>query len=137
MTELKDLPAHLETITKKQWKLLFELLDEAEHTTEFGIDRDGGNQMPWVEKKEIVTRFFNLVYELGIVTAFAWPKWKKGFTILETEGYDFTQLDKITLCKLITVHVRGDKFSEGNLVRAFESGQMQNILRALKEKVLK
>ncbi len=115
---------------------MFDLLEEAEKTKEFGIDRDGGNQMPWVEKKEIVMRFISIADELGIITAFAWPKWKKGLAILQEKDHDFTKLDKITLCKLITIDIRGDRFSEGHLVRCFESGTMQKLLRALKEKVV-
>ncbi len=61
------------------------------------------------------------------MVVFDWVRWR-------AEVSDPTALggaDVLTLRKLLTFHVRADRFSEGHLISAFEKGHITAILRRL------
>ncbi len=47
---------------------------------------------------------------------------------------DYYSLDPLTLCKLLTLIVLADRFTDGNLVYELENGNDLNILKALSQK---
>lgn len=51
------------------------------------------------------------------------------------EGFDFDTIDLPTTCKLITAIVRNDRFCEGALDSAFESGFMLRILKSMEKQI--
>jgi hypothetical protein len=51
------------------------------------------------------------------------------------ENFDFDTVDLLTKCKLITAIVRNDRFCEGALVSAFNSGLILRILKSIKKDV--
>lgn len=141
MIELEKLSEHIESITPDKWYTLFELLPEMERTKKYS-ELKGGEKiadktylMPYIEPSEIVSKFHTIIYKLDLVPVFDWSVWEEGRTILKDEDYDFNQLDIITLCKLLTVIVRADRFNEGFLVSNFENGIVPKIINAIKEKV--
>ena len=128
---LEDLSAHLAEISQDQWKKLFALIPEIENTTYFGeITYKDGTLYPatWAE---IVNRFHEYVYEIGLVVDFDWPHWNEGKRILSEEVPDLSNHSAITLCKLLTAIVRSERFVEGNLIAYFEDGTILKILRGL------
>ena len=48
---------------------------------------------------------------------------------------DFKEFDINTLCKLLTVIIRSDKFCEGYMINCFETGTIAQILEALQSKI--
>jgi hypothetical protein len=130
---LEDLSDHLAEITQDQWKILFAMIPEIENTTYFGeITFKDGIIYPatW---PEIVNRFHEYVYEIGLVVDFDWPNWDEGKQILSEEITDLSEYSAVTICKLLTCIVRSDRFVEGNLIAYFEDGTILTILRALKK----
>ena len=63
-------------------------------------------------------------------------KWAEGKNILQDENQDYGLLEGLTICKLFTLIIRSDRFTEGTLVGCFEKGQIQKMVLALKEKVI-
>ncbi len=53
--------------------------------------------------------------------------------LLDDKDADFSELNLITLCKLITVIVRNDRFSTGYLGGSFEDGIILKILYRIKQ----
>ncbi len=47
------------------------------------------------------------------------------------DEFNYDSVDLLTKCRMITAIVRNDRFCEGVLVSAFESGLMLKILRSL------
>ncbi|MBE0660910.1 MAG: hypothetical protein IH597_00450 [Bacteroidales bacterium] len=47
-------------------------------------------------------------------------------------NFDFNTIDIPAKCKLITAIVRSDRFCDGALIEAFESGLMLRILTSIK-----
>ncbi len=88
--------------------------------------------MPYTRYHPGVDRFVALAYEDGWVLAgFAWMEWS---TTPEAEGLrdDPEVLGTATveqLARLITTLVRQERFVEGSLMRAFESGLVLGIAR--------
>jgi len=65
----------------------------------------------------------------AIMVVFDWARWR-------AEVSDPTALggaDLLTLRKLLTFHVRADRFSQGHLISASEKGHITAILRRLVE----
>jgi len=126
---------------QRDWQLLFNLLPEIKQTKRFGRLMgskkmpDGNLSLPFWLEDEIVSKFFNTAYFLGIVIVFDWASWKEGIEILNDPDSDFRDYDVETLCKLLTFVVRCDKFCEGYLINCFETGKMTRIIEALQDKV--
>jgi hypothetical protein len=95
--------------------------------------RDDPTILGWYELSEVGTKFFEMVYDAGwIIRGFDWSEWAWG-----DEGQllsaDRAALDKANcdqLCKLLAALVRQDRFCDGVLEQAFESG----LLRAITER---
>lgn len=140
MIQLDDLPHHLETINYERWDRLFSLINEIENAEVFGT-MAGGNQLedgsftfPYWVAAEIVDKTSEELFELNILPVFDWMQWQEGKSFLDPE-YEFKDPDVITLCKLLTVIYRLDRFSEGTIIHHFKSGTILKILKALQYKV--
>jgi len=96
---------------------------------------DGNLSVPFWLENEIVSKFFNTAYLLGIVSAFDWAAWQEGIDILNDPEADFNRYNLETLCKLLTFVVRCDKFCEGYLINCFETGKMALMIEAMQAKV--
>lgn len=117
---------------------LSELIAKIEQTEKFAVIREavsknGVTQPGYLEPMPIVDDFFHLVYELDLIVKFDWMHWEEGGKILNQKDYDFSQLSKHDLCKVLTVIVRGDRFYEGTLVMRFKDGTILKILKAICE----
>ena len=87
-------------------------------------------QMPSVEYDEAVQKFAQTAYDEKIVVDFNWPEWidteeasrlRNDPSYLATANFD-------QLSKLLTVIIRQDRFAEGSLLEAFNSGLVLGIL---------
>lgn len=139
MIELEKLQEHLRTLTKNDWNRLFSLLPEIEITKKFG-EVKGGEELengsftfPYWSSSEIVDKVFNSIHELGIVPTFDWTNWADGKSILNDHDFNYSNLDTITLCKLLTTIVRADRFNDGFLVSCFENGIVPSIIKAINQ----
>jgi len=70
-----------------------------------------------------------------MIISFDWGSWDEGRKIASDENFDFDTTDLLTKCKLITAIVRNDRFCEGALVSAFESGLILKILKSIENEV--
>jgi hypothetical protein len=143
MTELKDLPTHLKTLSLSDWQKLFDLLQEMESTKEFGNmsrmkkNDKGVFNFPSMEWTPITSAFYDAVHGLGIVPVFDWTKWEEGRLMLDNKDQDFSSLEIITLCKLLTIIIRADRFVDGYLVGQLKRKNVQKIIGAIRDKVQK
>ncbi|MEO6960864.1 MAG: DUF6508 domain-containing protein [Puia sp.] len=139
MIKLADFPKHIDSLKNEDWLKLFKLLDEINASKDFGqfkkleILPDGSSQFPHYNWSHVVIRFVDVVYELGIIVTFDWPDWAAGKAMLANPNTRYEGLGVVTLCKLLTVIVRSDRFIDGTLVGCFEAGIMQKIILGLKK----
>ena len=96
---------------------------------------DGSMQMPWFEYSPLADRYMRAVGGGGfILTDFDWMRW------LETPATQELREDPgrvesaslLELAQLLTAIHRGDRFMEGNIAGAFESGLIVRIVRRIR-----
>jgi len=84
---------------------------------------------------EVVRNFLKELSDTGFMVVFDWSSW-----IAESEIYKdlerdveehILHADLETLRKLVTSYVRGNRFTEGLLVRVIENGKITQILQRL------
>lgn len=127
--------------TYDDWKPLLGLIPQIETISKFGKwyggeSKDGVLRMPYCMPIPVVEQFLEAVYNIPIMIEFNWPKWDEGRKIARND-FDFDTVDVVIKCKLITAIVRNDRFCEGALVSAFESGLILKILKSILNQVAK
>jgi hypothetical protein len=131
----------IRSYTHKNWQPLIDLIPPIENTVVFGEwigekkHDDGSISLPlWCKNAPIVDQFMEVVYSIPIIICFNWSKWDKGRKISKVT-FDFDTVDLVTKCKLISAIVRNDRFCEGALVSAFNSGLMLKILKSIEKEI--
>jgi len=82
---------------------------------------------------EELRQYYRAVFENGFVIEFDWRAWQEE-AIRHCEQPELLRgADLQLLRRLITFHVRADRFNDGHLPSLIESGYMTALLRRLKE----
>ena len=87
---------------------------------------------PYYEYSSSVGSFLATLYEEEFIYPFDWVNWDYGRK-LSRDPKLLQKANLLSLRKLITAHVRQDRFCEGHLANAFRDGQIVRILERLKE----
>ena len=100
-----------------------------------GGDRgpNGVIEMPWVEYSKPVMSFVQDAYRLGFVIDFNWPDWQETAFGLQQSAAAMRRANLVDLAKLLTVHLRKDRFVTGHLASALQNGWIQDILWSMRE----
>ncbi len=85
---------------------------------------------PYVYAPEF-TQFIQGLYRENLVIDFNWVAWKDEAAKYLKNSSQINSADLETLQKLITTHVRADRFNSGHLAQMVESGHILAILRRL------
>ena len=137
----KNYKKRLYAFNQEDWQPLIELIPKIKSTSKFGemvggeIYEKGNIDFPYCIEAPIVTKFLKIIYDMPIIIDFNWGAWEEGRKIASDEDFDFNRLDLPTKCKLITALVRNDRFCEGVLVSAFESGLILRILKSIEKQI--
>ncbi len=133
----------IDHLTLKDWSPLLALIPEIENTSSFGegpditTDKEGVIQISFdVPRAPIVSQFIEVVYAIPVIIDFDWGSWDAGRKMARDDNFNFDTTDLHTKCKLITAIVRNDRFCEGALVSAFESGLILKILKSIEKDVI-
>jgi hypothetical protein len=94
-------------------------------------DAQGVIQMPYVERSDEAQRFVTEAASAGWIFPFDWPTWAATpeARALLGDPARVAAASADDLARLLTTIVRGDRFSEGTLVHAHESGLLTAITR--------
>lgn len=92
---------------------------------------EGFATLPMWVANPTVMRFIEGLYERDLIVPFDWPNWAYG-RLLMTEPHRIPKATARTCLRLLTMHVRAERFNEGHLASTFDNGQMATILRRLK-----
>jgi uncharacterized protein DUF6508 len=88
--------------------------------------------MPWYELGDDASAFREELGRYGWVYVFDWMTWQdEAKRLIEGDGLETASVDDIR--RLFTTLVRSDRFMEGQLGWAFESGLMVRILHRIEE----
>jgi len=136
---------YIETInsfTEQKWSPLLNLIPAIERSLNFGKPfesikiAEGLHTFPSWTHSAIVSDFLDIVYEMPIIINFDWVSWDEGSKIANDKDFNLDNIDIPTKCKIITAIVRNDRFCEGALVIAFESGLILKILKSIENQLL-
>jgi ADP-ribosyl-[dinitrogen reductase] hydrolase len=109
-----------------------------EELAEFHSSGDGSEDNPlsasWSYALQ-VDAFEKDLCDLGFVYSYDWPEWQEEAERLTMEPGALDDANLLTLMKLLTLHVRKERFSEGHLANAFEQGWIVAILERLRQLV--
>jgi hypothetical protein len=100
---------------------------------QFGQWVEPEGQFPYFSFSPEVDEFIGALRKQGVIIPFDWRNWRKEAARYQTNPEALETADLLTLRKLLTVHVRAERFSEGHLASVFESGYIMAILRRLKQ----
>jgi hypothetical protein len=76
--------------------------------------------------------FLDALHKHGWLSPFDWTAWQDEAERYLKDPAALASADLDTLRKLLTLHVRKDRFCDGHLLEMFESGNITAILRRLK-----
>ena len=92
--------------------------------------------MPWFSHSELTSRFLEVAYRDGWVRPdFDWPAWEmtpEARRLRDDRGA-LEQATVLELARLLTVVIRSEKFGEGALAEALESGLVTAVLRRVEQ----
>ena len=139
--ENETISAHIKKLSENDWGKLFALTPKIESTKEFVkggeiIEDDNDPESfvitPIIEDK-VVWDFECIMYELDLVIDFNWPHWDDGREIVGKGNY--SNLDTITLLKILTSFIRNNRFCDGALAERFEDRTIEKILRLIEDNI--
>jgi hypothetical protein len=93
---------------------------------------DGTWNMPYVTYSPELLNFLGALGFAGFIQPYDWMSWQEEASRYVSEPDLLKDADLDTLRKLITLHVRRDRFVEGHLSEMIENGHIRAILYRLK-----
>jgi uncharacterized protein DUF6508 len=99
----------------------------------YGEWRSPPGQFPYFAANDEVSRFVQVLYEDGWVKPFDWSKWQPRAEALYRNPKALARARISTLRRLLTLHVRKNRFCEGHLAGMLAEGHMLAILRRIAE----
>ena len=100
---------------------------------QFGCWVEPEGQFPYFSFSSEVDEFIGELYKQGMILPFDWMSWRKEAERYPKDAKALETADLLTLRKLLTVHVRAERFSEGHLASVFGSGHITAILHRLQQ----
>jgi len=96
-------------------------------------DELGNIVAPYYSFSEAVCSFTRTLYDNGWVEPFDWVEWQAEANKYVDSPELIQSADAETIRKLLTTHVRKDRFCEGHLNAMFEKGHICALLQRLKQ----
>ena len=87
---------------------------------------------PYYEYSISVRKFLHTLYDEGFIYPFDWGSWDYGVKLNRNPEL-LQKANLLTLRKLMTAHVRQDRFCEGHLAGIFENGLVIRLLERLQQ----
>ena len=97
----------------------------------FGEWHSPEGQFPYYSMSREVMDFIEALSDQEIIFSFDWPSWQEEAVQYVSDPGAVEQADLLTLRKLLTLHVRKDRFVEGHLAHMLEDGHITAVLRQL------
>ena len=88
--------------------------------------------MPFPVYDSIVDEFVQALYDHGFVQNFDWPGWEEAQAYVERPEL-LASADLETCIKLLTTHVRKERFCDGHLAEMITTGHLLAVLHRLEE----
>lgn len=97
----------------------------------YDVETDRLTLDPYIYSPQVI-QFVETLYREGFIIPFDWTAWRDEAARYLADSSLLGSADLFTLQKLLTTHVRADRFSSGHLAQMIECGHILAILRRLK-----
>ncbi len=98
-----------------------------------GRAEDGSIGLPFMTLSEWASGLVQSVYDAGWCVPFDWGSWRdEAFRYVDDPAL-LSKADVDVITKLLTAHVRADRFSDGHLADMAERGHLKAILRRIRQ----
>ncbi len=87
---------------------------------------------PCYEYSNSVSKFLSTLYDEGFIYPFDWGGWNYGVKLSRNPEL-LQKANLLTLRKIITAHIRQDRFCEGHLASVFKNGLVVCFLKRLQQ----
>ena len=130
-----DEVAEVSPITGKRIDAILPFLEQFEEAGfSVGTWRNEPGVLPSFDYDEAVVEFEQILYANDWVTPkFDWGEWQDVAEEYVDSPEKIKSADVVTVQKLLTTHVRKDRFCDGHLASMFENGHIVALLRRLKD----
>ncbi|WP_246264408.1 DUF6508 domain-containing protein [Acrocarpospora pleiomorpha] len=122
----------------EHWEKLFALADaltdaDLEVTWEGGPEpgEEGVSEMPHAIYSDALDAVLSVLVGLQVIVPFDWSAWHRA-TPLFPDGNGLDQAPVADAARLATTFIRAERFSEGTIQEAIQSGALHAILRRLR-----
>ena len=121
-------PTHIAWAEVLQYLPIF---DRAPFSPGAWVEAEGS--LPFFRYSTESAGFVEALYSAGVVFDFDWPnlRWQAEAERLVSDPEALAAADLSTLRKLLTTHVRKERFCEGHLASVLESGHIASVLRRI------
>jgi hypothetical protein len=108
------------------------------HEGKWGVSKGGEKttggaiQMHWVQNDPLIYEFIDFMADKNLLPVFDWTKWDEGSELFTSE--DLTKYDNIDVdaaLKLVLAATRKERFADGTMAWAFESGGFPKLVNRL------
>ncbi len=82
---------------------------------------------------ETVENFMNSCYKEGFIYSYDWPGYSKKAAEIEKRKPPYEGASLFELCKILTGHIRNERFCEGHISCVVEDGSMSELLGRLEQ----
>lgn len=93
----------------------------------------GAGQMPYFRDSDTVSDFRRALSQQGVLIVFDWPAWQTEAERYMQDPQALAAAPLIDLRRLLTTHIRADRFHEGHFASVVEDGHILAILRRLRQ----
>lgn len=115
---------------------IFERPDFMFGKEEGGEKRDDGViTMPYYTMSDDASRFHSTLYQHGFIRSFDWGSWKHKADRYVNDPSLLNSAELETLCKLLTLHARAERFCDGHLASMYDCGHLLALLHRLSQLV--
>lgn len=94
---------------------------------------DGSFQMLYFSPSPIAMEFIGGLYKKGLLVPFDWMAWNDTADSYIRNPKSLLDASADVCIKLLTLHIRADRFSDGHLADMLETGHTTAILKRLRE----
>jgi hypothetical protein len=91
-----------------------------------------GSWIPRLVDAPEVRQLQQVLAERGFVVPFDWQSWRAEAEHYQSDPEALARAPLVDVCKLLTVHLRTDRFVGGHFASAVASGQIAALLRRLR-----
>jgi hypothetical protein len=111
---------YLQSLPKTQYQHFINLYRQVK---EEGLESQTFNQL------------FKALYQSKVIQPFDYMDWQSARQAWSNADYDFSRLSLVELFEHLTAIFRADRFEEGTIVCAFNSGLFEKIFQSMEQKV--